>query len=221
MGDHELAGYLDYARAQFPAMYALELHDWSSAAALEPPAAAKPLVQAITQWTRGVAAARLRHVAEASESVARVDALLDEASKTNEAYLVAELDIWRDQLRAWAAFAQGKSDDAVRQMRDAADRQDARGKGEVEIPAREMLADILLETGKAREALVEYEQSMTIDPNRFNTLFGAASAAEKVGQIDVARKYFTRLVENCKGSESARSELAKARRFTEEHGSAQ
>jgi tetratricopeptide (TPR) repeat protein len=106
-------------------------------------------------------------------------------------------------------------------MRAAADRQDARGKGEVEIPAREMLADILLETDQSREALVEYERSMTIDPNRFNTLFGAASAAEKIGQLDVARKYFTRVVENCKGSESARPALAKARRFAEEHGSAQ
>ena len=221
MGDHEMGGYLDYARAQFPAMYALEMHDWTGAAALEPPPVAKPLVQAITQWTRGIAAARLRHAADASQSVARVEALLDEASKTNDAYIVSELDVWRDQLRAWVAFAQGNRDDAVRQMRDAADRQDARGKGEVEIPAREMLGDILLETDQAREALVEYEKSMTIDPNRFNTLFGAASAAEKIGQLDVARKSFTRLVENCKGSESARPELAKARRFAEEHGSAQ
>ena len=50
-----------------------------------------------------------------------------------------------------------------------------RGKGEVEMPAREMLADILLELGRPADALAEYERSMTIDPNRFNALFGAAS----------------------------------------------
>ena len=102
-------------------------------------------------------------------------------------------------------------------MRGAADRQDARGKGEVEIPAREMLADILLELDRPGDALVEYQRSMTIDPNRFNSLFGAASAAEKTDQLDLAGKYYARLVDNCKNSNSSRPELAHAKRFVEDH----
>jgi len=221
MADHEMAGFLDYARAQFPAMYALEMRDWAAAGALEAPVRSKPLVQTITYWARGIGAARARNASETKRNATRFEQLLEEVNKTNDAYILAEMDVARDQLRAWVAFAEGRGEAAVRVMRDAADRQDARGKGEVEVPAREMLADILLELGRPADALGEYERSMTIDPNRFNALFGAATAAEKVDSIDLARKYFTRLVENCKASDSSRPELAKARRFVQERGSSQ
>jgi tetratricopeptide (TPR) repeat protein len=217
MADHEMADFLDYARAQFPALYALEMRDWAAAAALEAPAGSKPLVQTITYWARGTGAARGRQAEEASRSAARFEQLLEEVGKSSDAYVLAEMDVARDELRAWVAFARGQRDDAVRLMRGAADRQDARGKGEVEIPAREMLADILLELDRPGDALVEYERSMTIDPNRFNSLFGAASAAEKADKLDLARKYYARLVDNCTNSNSSRPELARAKRFVEDH----
>jgi tetratricopeptide (TPR) repeat protein len=217
MADHEMADFLDYARAQFPALYALEMRDWAAAAALEAPAGSKPLVQTVTYWARGTGAARARQAEEASRSAARFEQLLEEVGNSSDAYVLAEMDVARDELRAWVAFARGQRDDAVRLMRGAADRQDARGKGEVEIPAREMLADILLELDRPGEALVEYERSMTIDPNRFNSLFGAASAAEKADQLDLARKYYARLVDNCTNSNSSRPELARAKRFVEDH----
>jgi tetratricopeptide (TPR) repeat protein len=217
MADHEMADFLDYARAQFPALYALEMRDWAAAAALEAPAGSKPLVQTITYWARGTGAARARQAEEASRSAARFEQLLEEVGKSSDAYVLAEMDVACDELRAWVAFARGQHDDAVRLMRGAADRQDARGKGEVEIPAREMLADILLELDRPGDALVEYQRSMTIDPNRFNSLFGAASAAEKTDQLDLAGKYYARLVDNCKNSNSSRPELAHAKRFVEDH----
>jgi hypothetical protein len=42
-------------------------------------------------------------------------------------------------------------------------------KGEVDLPVREMVADMLLELNRPQEALAEYERSMRIDPNRFNS----------------------------------------------------
>jgi len=48
------------------------------------------------------------------------------------------------------------------------------GKGETELPAREMLADMLLDLQRPQEALAEYEISLRTDPNRFNGLYGAA-----------------------------------------------
>ena len=75
-------------------------------------------------------------------------------------------------------------------IRGVADKQDTFGKGEVEIPAREMLADILLGSNHPREALAEYERSMTIDPNRFNGLYGAARAAQASNQSAKAEKYY-------------------------------
>jgi tetratricopeptide (TPR) repeat protein len=111
------------------------------------------------------------------------------------------------------AFAEGATDEALRLMRTAADRQDARGKGEVAIPAREMLGDMLLLANRPGEALAEYEASMRVDPNRFGGLAGAARAAELAGKPDLARTYYTRLLENCPDSKSARPELLQARQF--------
>ncbi len=45
-----------------------------------------------------------------------------------------------DEARAWLAFAEGKNDEALRLLGSVADKQDIVGKGEVELPAREMLA---------------------------------------------------------------------------------
>jgi tetratricopeptide (TPR) repeat protein len=84
----------------------------------------------------------------------------------------------RDEAHAWLVFAEGKNDQALSLLRSVADKQDAVGKGEVELPAREMLGDMLLEMSRSREALREYEKSLKTDPNRFNGLYGAARSAE-------------------------------------------
>ena len=52
---------------------------------------------------------------------------------------------------------------------------------------------------------------MTIDPNRFNGLYGAARSAELTKQTAKADKYYAQLVKNCEGSKSARPELARAK----------
>ena len=46
------------------------------------------------------------------------------------------------------------------------------------LPARELLGDMLLEIGRPAEALAAYEASLREAPNRFNSLYGAARAAE-------------------------------------------
>ncbi|HET7871341.1 MAG TPA: hypothetical protein VFL42_02445, partial [Terriglobales bacterium] len=82
---------------------------------------------------------------------------------------------------------------------------------EVEIPAREMLADMLLEMNRPKDALSEYELSLSIDPNRFNGLSGAAQAAEKLQLKQKAAGYYAQLLKNCEGVNSDRPELARAK----------
>jgi tetratricopeptide (TPR) repeat protein len=97
-------------------------------------------------------------------------------------------------------------------MRDVADMQDRMGKAEVDIPAREMLADMLLELKQPEKALAEYETSMKIDPNRFNGLAGAAQAAAMAHQAAKANSYYGRLLKNCDdGKHSDRPELRNAK----------
>src|SRR5947207_3094075 len=86
----------------------------------------------------------------------------------------------------------------------------AQPKGETDLPAREMLAEILLDGGHSAEALSEYETSLKTDPNRLNGLYGAARAAEAAGESGKAKEYYAQIVKNCEGNESDRPELAKA-----------
>jgi tetratricopeptide (TPR) repeat protein len=117
----------------------------------------------------------------------------------------------RDIVQAWAFYADGKSDDALRLLRSVSDLQDKVGKGETELPAREMLADMLLGLKRPEEAFAEYEISLRTDPNRFNGLYGAAQAAEQLHQKEKAASYYAQLLKNCETSNSDRPELAQAR----------
>jgi tetratricopeptide (TPR) repeat protein len=210
--DKGLGGYLNQMRAHFPAMYALERHQWKEATALEPPAGAEPENQSITYWARAVGAGRLRDAAAAEDAVNQFDAMLEATRRGKRAYFVERMRTNHDEAHAWLAFAQGKNQDALKLLRGLADQQDAEGKGEVELPAREMLADMLLAMGRGEEALAEYGESIQTDPNRFNGLAGAARAAEMVHQPEKAKNYYAQLLKNCdNGAHSDRVELTRAK----------
>ncbi len=211
MPTRDMHGYLDLARAGFPATYEIEMRHWKEAAALQPAKDAKPENAAITYWARAVGSGHLKDAAAAKQNLANYDAMVEAVKKSQDAYLAQYMETGRDEIRAWIAFAEGKNDEAAQIMRTVADKQDALGKGEVEIPAREMLADMLLESNRSERALAEYERSMTIDPNRFNGLYGAARAAEMAKQPATADKYYAQLVKNCADATSERPELARAK----------
>jgi hypothetical protein len=74
-------------------------------------------------------------------------------------------------------------------MRAAVDLEDSTEKHPVTpgslLPARELLADLLMDLGEPGPALTEYEASMKVAPGRLNSLAGALRAAE--GSGDCAR----------------------------------
>jgi len=74
-----------------------------------------------------------------------------------------------------------------------------------------MLGDMLLELKRPEEALAEYTVELKTNPNRFNSLYGAARAAELAGQKEKARGYYAKLLANCRGSNSERPELIHAK----------
>jgi tetratricopeptide (TPR) repeat protein len=65
--------------------------------------------------------------------------------------------------------------------------------GEV-LPARELLADLLLELGEPDAALIEYEATLKRSPNRWNSLYGAGRAAELAGYKAKAVSFYRQLV---------------------------
>jgi hypothetical protein len=80
------------------------------------------------------------------------------------------------------------------------------------LPARELLADMLFETGKHGEALAEYEKSQVREPMRYRSLYGAGQAAGAANNRDKARYYFSKLVEMA-GSGVRGSDLQAVRQY--------
>jgi tetratricopeptide (TPR) repeat protein len=216
MGSGYMAGMIPYYRMKLPVFYALEMRDWKSAAALEPVAESPPEVATLVYWARVLAEGRLRHAEQARAGLARYDALMAEVKKGKHAYMAEGTGpkIQRGEMLAWTAFSEGKEDEALTNMRKAADLQDKVGQAEVDIPAREMLADMLLEFGRPKQALAEYEVALKLSPNRLNGLYNAGRAAEAAGEPAKADFYYATLLKSTNnGQESARPELAHARSF--------
>jgi tetratricopeptide (TPR) repeat protein len=216
MADHYMTGMFPYYRAKLPVIFALEMRDWKSAAALEPVAGAPPQSQTMTYWARAIAAGHLREAPQARAALAEYDSLHEQLRKGPYAYFADSTGarIARGEMLAWAAFAEGNSADALKHMRESADLQDKVGQGEVDIPAREMLADMLMELGSPREALAEYRQALQLSPNRFNGLYNAGRAAEALGDAATARSYYMALLESTdNGAHTSRPELDHVKAF--------
>ena len=210
--DSGMLEYYGFAAAHFPAIYNLEMRHWPDAAALEPAPNATVDLQMITYWARTMASARMGDAEATRRNVQKFNEAEDATRKSKFAYTLEGPQTARGEVDAWLAFAEKRNDDALRLMRQVADTQDKVGKREVDIPAREMLADMMLELNQPENALLEYEKSMKIDPNRFNGLAGAARSAEMAHQPAKAASYYAQLLKNCDdGKHSDRPELRSAK----------
>jgi uncharacterized protein HemY len=65
----------------------------------------------------------------------------------------------------------------------------------------------------AREALATFEATKAKEPNRLRGFFGAAQAAEKLGDKAKAKDNYQKLLALAGGSNSDRPELTTARKF--------
>lgn len=214
--NHYMVGMYPYYRAKLPIFIALETRDWNAALAIDTDKAAPPDTQTQIYWARVIAAGHLHLAQQAHGAWAAYEGLLEEIEKSSQAYAVhsTAAEVRRGEMLAWVAFADGDRVQATRQMREAADLQDKVGQGEVDIPAREMLADMLLDSGRPAEALAEYKQSMTVSPHRLNGVFNAGQAAEAVGDKVDARRFFEAVLKATgDGSRSKRPEIAHAQVF--------
>jgi tetratricopeptide (TPR) repeat protein len=210
MGEHYMEGMFPYYSTKLPVFFALEMRDWQAAAALEPIAGARPQTQSMTFWARAVADGHLRRPQQARNDLAEFDSSMEKVRKGRHAYLAdsTAARIERGEVLAWVAYAEGNPADALSHMRESADLQDKVGQGEVDIPAREMLADILLELSQPQEALKEYARALALSPNRFNALYNAGRAAEAAGDGAQAKSYYAALLKSTdNGSQSARPEF--------------
>jgi tetratricopeptide (TPR) repeat protein len=188
------AGTIQNMQAIFEARNALELHHWKAAASLT--VRDIPLRDlGMTYWVKAIGAARTGDVDGAKQDLQKLIEADDASNKHgkdmgNKIYS-GEEDVAQREAEAWLAYAEGKSGEAVKTMRQAAEREES--VDSLTMPAREMLADLLVELKQPSEALTEYQAALKISPNRFDSLYGAARAAESAGKPEEARDYFGQL----------------------------
>jgi tetratricopeptide (TPR) repeat protein len=127
---------------------------------------------------------------------------------------------WRSSVwRAAGILAHVRGNDkrAVELVRAAADLDATMDKGPATpssvLPARELLADLLLELNQPLEALVEYRAMLSTDPNRFRSLLGEARAAKETGDSATAHDAYKKLLTQSKPVGPARPELTEARSY--------
>jgi hypothetical protein len=182
-----------FALAAIPARYAMERRAWSEAAALQPKTSNFPYTEALTHFARALGAAHTGDSAKARASIDSLDAFRARLAASGEAYWAEQVAIQRLGAMAWLDLARGKRDDALAKMREAATREDATEKSAVTpgplVPAHELLGDMLLELGHPVDALVEYRTSLTREPNRYRSLYGASRAAAAAGDRSAETKY--------------------------------
>lgn len=203
------------AVAGMPARYALERRRWAEAAALPPRPSRHPYAEAITHFARALGAARTGDLAAARADVARLAALREAAVQGGQEYWAQQIEIQRRAAAGWLAKAEGRIDEAFALVRSAADLEESTQEHQTArdaiVPARHILGELLLDAGRAREALREYEAALAKEPKRFHGLAGAARAADAVGETAKARDYAAQLVALGRDADSERPELTWAR----------
>jgi hypothetical protein len=219
----EVIGHMDHVagsteenkadqHAYLAARTALELHRWKEAASLSIPGVGKDWQDAL-EWAHAIGAARGGDLAAAESSVKDLTKSVEEresrARKSGDEVSTEKATDLREA-EAWLAFAQGKTEPALEELRAAVAHQEKNGGESVMIPAREMLADMLMELKRSAAALTEYKMVLKNAPNRFDALLGAGRAAQASGDTNGAQAFYAKLADVCPAG-ADRPELAEAK----------
>lgn len=195
-----------YPYAAIPARIALETDAWQEAANLPLypapdayPWEKYPQAEAVNAFARGIGSAMSGDPAGASAEVQRLLALRDAAAASWGSYWTEQVDIQAEVVRGLVLHAEGKPEEGVAVLRSAADREDATEKHVVMparvLPAREILATVLMRDDNPLEALAEFETVLQREPNRLRALKGAVQAAEQAGETGKAVSYSSQVAE--------------------------
>jgi tetratricopeptide (TPR) repeat protein len=191
-----------------------ELHRWKEAAGLPVPNV-KLIEKDSAYRARVIGKARLGDTAGARAELEKLKEVWAAQRKQaqNEGYPMAK-ENHLGPVEVWLLFSEGKHEEALKEMRAIAERDEKAGVDSLSIPAREQLADMLLELKRPMEAAAEYKQALIQSPNRFNSLFGAAHSLQLAGNATEATVFYSKLLESA-GTSGDRPELAEARAVLE------
>ncbi|MDC1320454.1 hypothetical protein N8261_00630 [Flavobacteriaceae bacterium] len=211
-----------YALIAVPSRLAVENKDWELATELELPKTnldwdKAPWPKAMLHFSRALGFTNTGNSLEAQKEL---DILINLRNRLNEAknsYESGQVTIQIESIKGWIEYSKGNTEKAIEYMKLASKLENETSKaavtpGEI-IPAEELLADLYMLTGRHKEALKSYELNLKGRPFRFNGLYGAAKAAQKLDNNELAAYYFEKLIEVSEDVNSSRPELLEAKDF--------
>jgi tetratricopeptide (TPR) repeat protein len=151
----------------------------------------------VGRFARGFGLAQLTRLEEAGEEASRLRALEDVTRNSGEELFTRNIRVLRLELDGWLLKQRGDPDAARILLAEAAALEASTPKHAVTpaptLPAEELLGDFLLEQKRPADALAAYRRSLALYPRRFNSLLGAARAAQALGD-PAARGYYQELI---------------------------
>lgn len=162
-----------------------------------------PSARLTYQFARGLESAARGKASDARDALG----LFDKARRAMEKELHDEgktmdakrIDILRLELDGAAELAEGRGDEGLRRLRQAADLEDTLpvpfGPPLVEKPSHEMLGEALLSLKRPDEAAKAFAASLARAPRRASSLLGLARAESRSGEKEKARRAYADLRE--------------------------
>jgi hypothetical protein len=173
-----------YAATAMPVRYAMERRKWDEAARLEPIPGTQPHVSAITAWARSIGQARSGNAGAAKIEANDIKQSYEKLRIAGDDYWATQVHVQWNEALAWIAHAEKRENEAIKLMREAADEEDGVEKRPVTpgaiVPAREQLGDLFLESNLPKDAVREFEKSLTMTPNRHAAIYGRDQARDLV-----------------------------------------
>jgi len=201
------------ALANYSATYALELHDWKMAESLPQLSGEELGDLAGLYFVRALGAAHLGHVEEAKRDAIEMETVRTKLQEQHKDWIANAVEQDHGTVLAWIAHAEGRNEDAVQGLSALAENDEGLFSAEGELPGHEMLADLLMELNRPQEALVQYRAELKINPNRFDSLYGAGLAAEKSNQTKEAASFYDQFLNVCSVARSSRPEVTHAQAY--------
>ena len=222
---HNLSA-ISYPFAAIPVRIALENKQWEEAANLELHDSEIewdkfPWQKSIVHYARALGATHIKDFESAEKEIDTLQALRQVLINRDKKYYANQVMIEIKSSQAWLSFAEGNQEKAISLMKEAADMENNTQKhgvtpGEV-LPSTELLGDMFLAINKPQEALNAYKLNLKARPNRFNSIYGAAISAKRIGDDEKARQYFETLLTLTEGTNSDRPEIEEAKSFLKEN----
>jgi tetratricopeptide (TPR) repeat protein len=201
------------AQAEYAASYMTELHLWKDAVALPLLTDNEDADSSLTYKARAIGAVHLGDLQTARQNLAEMKTVHENVLKKKRMGPANAVDDDIHVVTAWIDHAEGKNEEALELLRPIAQKDNGLFATDGDIPAHEMMGEILLDMNRPEAALEQYQAELKVSPNRFNSVYGAGRAAEEAKHLDKASAYYRQLVASCGRGESTRSELSHAREF--------